>query len=225
MNFEEFLEKDKLEPAAAAEQEASPEESEEVDMEDSIDVQKAVVESLAADKAEQDEKIQSLQKEKDSLLSEVAALKSEVAALKSEADKQKAKVASQESELAKVGDLLAANTDSPLSSKVAVLERDVDVPDRFPGETREHVLEVIAEAREKAEADGRLRRAQILEGILVANEKEGTLADRRASLEKLFAENGNIVSGPVIEELTKLGISHKNGEDYLLPSEIIKRTY
>ena len=224
MNFEEFLKKDEQEPAVA-EQEASPAEPEEVDMEDSIDVQKAVVESLAADKAEQDEKIQSLQKEKDSLLSEVAALKSEVAALKSEADKQKAKVASQESELAKVGDLLAANTDSPLSSKVAVLERDVDVPDRFPGETREHVLEVIAEAREKAEADGRLRRAQILEGILVANEKEGTLADRRASLEKLFAENGNIVSGPVIEELTKLGISHKNGEDYFLPSEIIKRTY
>ena len=224
MNFEEFLEKGEPEPVAV-EQEAASEESEEVNMEDSIDVQKAVVESLAADKAEQDEKIQSLQKEKESLLSEVAALKSEVLALKAEADKQKAKVASQESELAKVGDLLAANTDSPLSSKITILERDVDVPDRFPGETREHVLEVIAEAREKAEADGRLRRAQILEGILVANEKEGTLAERRTSLEKLFAENGNIVSGPVIEELTKLGISHKNGEEYLLPSEIIKRTY
>ena len=224
MNLEEFLEKGEPEPVAV-EQEAVSEESEEVNMEDSIDVQKAVVESLAADKAEQDEKIQSLQKEKKSLLSEVAALKSEVVALKAEAEKQKAKVASQESELAKVGDLLAANTDSPLSSKITILERDVDVPDRFPGETREHVLEVIAEAREKAEADGRLRRAQILEGILVANEKEGTLADNRASLEKLFAENGNIVSGPVIEELTKLGISHKNGEEYLLPSEIIKRTY
>lgn len=224
MNFEEFLEKGEPEPVAV-EQEAASEESEEVNMEDSIDVQKAVVESLAADKAEQDEKIQSLQKEKESLLSEVAALKSEVLALKAEADKQKAKVASQESELAKVGDLLAANTDSPLSSKITILERDVDVPDRFPGETREHVLEVIAEAREKAEADGRLRRAQILEGILVANEKEGTLAERRTSLEKLFAENGNIVSGPVIEELTKLGISHKNGEEYLLPFEIIKRTY
>ena len=224
MNFEEFLEKGEPEPVAV-EQEAASEESEEVNMEDSIDVQKAVVESLAADKAEQDEKIQSLQKEKESLLSEVAALKSEVLALKAEADKQKAKVASQESELAKVGDLLAANTDSPLSSKITILERDVDVPDRFPGETREHVLEVIAEAREKAEADGRLRRAQILEGILVANEKEGTLAERRTSLEKLFAENGNIVSGPVIEELTKLGISHKNGEEYLLPSEIIKRAY
>ena len=227
MNFEEFLKKDEQEPAAV-EQEAVPEESadvDEVDIEDNIDVQKAVVESLAADKAEQDEKILSLQREKESLLSEVASLKSEISALTVQVNEQKTKIASQETELAKVGDLLAANTDSPLSSKVAVLERDVDIPDRFPGETREHVLEVIAEAREKAEADGRLRRAQILEGILVANEKEGTLAERRASLEKLFAENGNIVSGPVIEELTKLGISHKNGEDYLLPSEIIKRTY
>ena len=224
MNFEEFLKKDEPEPTAV-EQEAGSEESSEVNMEDSIDVQKAVVESLAADKAEQDEKIQKLQKEKESLLSEVAALKDEIAALKVQVDEQKAKVASQEAELAKVGDILAANVDSPLSSKITILERDVDVPDRFPGETREHVLEVITEARDKAEADGCLRRAQILEGILVANEKEGTLAERRSSLEKLFAENGNIVSGPVIEELTKLGISHKNGEDYLLPSEIIKRTY
>ena len=47
----------------------------------------------------------------------------------------------------------------------------------------------------------------------------------RANLEKLFADNGNIVSGPVIAELEKMGISHKNGEDYLLPSEIVKRNY
>ena len=39
------------------------------------------------------------------------------------------------------------------------------------------------------------------------------------------AENANILSGPVIAELEKSGISHKNGEQYLLPDEIIKRTY
>ena len=36
--------------------------------------------------------------------------------------------------------------------------------------TREQVLEVIKEARDKAEAEGRIRRAQVLEGVLVANE-------------------------------------------------------
>ena len=55
--------------------------------------------------------------------------------------------------------------------------------------------------------------------------KNGTLAQRRATLEKLFADNGNLISGPVLEELKRLGISHKNGDDYLLPSEIMKRTY
>jgi hypothetical protein len=129
----------------------------------------------------------------------------------------------QKAALEKVGDVLATNADNGLSNKVALLDRDIDVPDRFTGETRDHVLEVVREARDKAEAEGRLRRAQLLEGVLAANEPEGTLAKKRANLEKLFADNGNIVSGPVIAELEKMGISHKNGEDYLLPAEIIKR--
>ena len=108
---------------------------------------------------------------------------------------------------------------------MALLDRDIDVPDRFTGETRDHVLEVVREARDKAEAEGRLRRAQVLEGVLAANEPEGTLAKKRATLEKLFADNGNLVSGPVIAELEKMGISHKNGEEYLLPAEIVKRNY
>ena len=43
-----------------------------------LDVQKAVVESLAADKAEQDERIVALQKENYALKSEVSGLKSQV---------------------------------------------------------------------------------------------------------------------------------------------------
>ena len=42
---------------------------------------------------------------------------------------------------------------------------------------------------------------------------------------KLFSENGNIVNGTVLARLQELGIAHKNGEDYLLPSEIIKRAF
>jgi hypothetical protein len=106
-----------------------------------------------------------------------------------------------------------------------LLERNIECEDRFPGETYDHVLEVLREARDKAEAEGRTRRAQLLESVLVANEPNGTLAKKRAELEKLFNDNANVISGVVISELEKLGISHKHGEEYLLPSEIIKRTY
>ena len=176
-----------------------------------LDVQKAVVESLAADKAEQDERIGALQKENNLLKSQVSSLKSSL---------EEAKVA-----LAKVGDILAQNAETDASSKIALLDRDPELNDRFPGETRDHVLEVIREAREAAEKDGRLRRAQILESVLVANEPTGNLAEKRTALEKFFNENGNIMSGPVIAHLEKCGISHKNGETYLLPGEILKRTY
>ena len=185
--------------------------AEEAPVAEELDVQKAVVESLAADKAEQDERIVTLQKENN-------ALKSEVSSLKSSLDESKAA-------LAKVGDVLAQNAETEVSSKIALLDRDPELNDRFPGETRDHVLEVIREARDAAEKDGRLRRAQVLESVLVANEPTGKLAEKRAALEKLFNENGNIMSGPVIAQLEKYGISHKNGETYLLPGEILKRTY
>ena len=176
-----------------------------------LDVQKAVVESLAADKAEQDERIGALQNENNLLKSQVSSL---------EASLKEAKAA-----LAKVGDVLAQNAETDASSKIALLDRDPELNDRFPGETRDHVLEVIREAREAAEKDGRLRRAQILESVLVANEPTGNLVEKRMALEKFFNENGNIMSGPVIAHLEKCGISHKNGETYLLPGEILKRTY
>ena len=176
-----------------------------------LDVQKAVVESLAADKAEQDERIVALQKEN-------YALKSQVSSLTASLEEAKAS-------LARVGDVLAANAETAASSKIALIDRDPELNDRFPGETRDHVLEVLREARDAAEKDGRIRRAQVLESVLVANEPVGNLAEKRAALEKFFNENANVMSGPVIAQLEKLGISHKNGEQYLLPGEILKRTY
>ena len=178
---------------------------------DDLDVQKAVVESLAADKAEQDEQLEKLRQENNSL-------KSELAQLKNKLDEMSAA-------LEKVGDVLAKNSETELSNKVTLLERDVEINDRFQGETRDHVLEAIKEARDVAEREGRLRRAQLLEGVLLANQPVGSLEKKRKALEKFFNDNGNILSGPVIQELEKCGISHKKGEEYLLPAEIIKRTY
>lgn len=213
---------------------------------DEVDVQKAVVESLAADKAAQDEKIaaQSAEiEEKDgkiaALLAEIekkdaekaafegkiGSLKARIAELEAKVEPLKSKLAEQNEALGKVGDVLAKNMEGVLSSKITLLERETDLPDRFDGETRDHVLEVIKEARDAAEADGRHRRAQLLEGVLVANEPSGNLAKRRMEIEKLFKDNGNIVSGAVMAELDKNGIAYKNGEEYLLPSEIVKRVY
>ena len=226
MNFEEFL--DDAAPKSQADEQPAEEIAEEAAEEaavDSIDVQKAVVEALAADKAEQAETISALRAENAELKKSIDELKKSIVELTNQAEAAKKQMLDQKAAIEKVGDVLATNADNGLSNKVALLDRDIDVPDRFTGETRDHVLEVVREARDKAEAEGRLRRAQVLEGVLAANEPEGTLAKKRATLEKLFADNGNLVSGPVIAELEKMGISHKNGEEYLLPAEIVKRNY
>lgn len=211
MNFEEFIrpteEASQTEEKLNSENEETSQEEQNID----LDVQKAVVESLAADKAEQNEKIVSLEKEN--------------ASLKSENNNLKSKIEILEIELAKTGDMLAMNSDTSLSNKVALLDRDVEIFDRYEGEARDHVLEVLKEARDVAEKEGRLRRAQILESVLVANIPTGSLEQKRKELEKIFNDNQNILSGPVINELDKLNISYKVGENYLLPCEILKRTF
>ena len=222
MNFEEFLDDDA--PKAQTDEQPAEEVVEEAAV-DSIDVQKAVVEALAADKAEQAETISALRAENAELRKSIAELKKSISELTDRAELAKKQMLDQKAALEKVGDVLAINADNGLSNKVSLLDRDIDIPDRFTGETRDHVIEVVREARDKAEAEGRLRRAQVLEGVLAANEPEGTLAKKRAALEKLFSENGSIVSGLVIEQLEKMGISHKNGDEYLLPAEIINRNY
>ena len=199
--------------------------AEEVPAAEELDVQKAVVESLAADKAEQDERIGLLTKENASLKSQISNLKSQISNYGSQISNYGSQIEEMRAALAKVGDVLAANAEGEASNKVALLDRDPDLNDRFPGETRDHVLEVIREARDAAEKEGRIRRAQVLESVLVANVPLGNLAKKREALKKFFAENANILSGTVIAELEKCGISHKNGEQYLLPDEIIKRTY
>ena len=233
MNFEEFIRP--TEPVADEAESPSVENVQEADdsgetpsLPEELDVQKAVVESLAADKAAQDEEISRLKADNALLRERIEKNIAKIADLeahKAQTDFLKSQIAEMKSALEKVGDVLARNTEGEMSSKIALLERNVECEDRFPGETYDHVLEVLREARDKAEAEGRVRRAQLLEGVLVANEPNGTLAKKRAELEKLFNANANIVSGTVIEALKNMGISHKRGDDYLLPDEIIKRTY
>lgn len=201
MRMEEFLaqtimdaakggdDEDVLEEPSAEDNAEQPEPAE-------LDVQKAVVEELAVDKAKLEEEVNSLK-------IQVAELTAKLAA-----------------EQERHFDEQSRNPNA-----LALLDRDVELPDRFPGETRDHVIEAVREARDKAETEGRIRRAQLLEGVLVANESSGNLAKKRAALEKFFNDNGNILSGPVLEELSKYNIAHKNGEEYLLPSEILKRMY
>ena len=217
MNFEEFIKPEEFVQAENPELEAEEP--------DELDVQRSVVESLAAAKAEQEEQLAALREKNIGLGNEISRLQEEKLRLEGRITVLEKKLGECRAASEKVGDILAKNSERAESSQVALLDRDINLQDRFPGETRDHVLEALREARDAAEKDGRIRRAQLLEGVLVANEPSGELAKHRKELETLFAQNGNIVSGPVIAELTKRGISHKNGEEYLLPAEIIKRAY
>lgn len=239
-DFNEFIEPKKnqvvetvevVEENTTVENEPVEETVEEFDGSEDIDVQKAVVESLAADKAALDCELDNLKNtltEKDSKLAE---RENEINSLKDELSKKDFEISFLKVELAKKDSELAKNLEKQLDvqernpNALALLDREVELPDRFPGETRDHVLEVIKEARDKAELEGRRRRAQILESVLVANEPNGKLAERRLSVEKVFAENNNIISGAVIEKLTEFELSHKEGEEYLLASEILLRNF
>ena len=233
-DFKEFInpkEEEKEIIEEIAEDTSYEEEAVEMDVEEQIDVQKAVVESLAADKAELDDKINVLQNqicEKDKLL---ALKETELAKANELLAEKEALISGLNIALAEKERILAENIEKTFETmsrnpnSLALLDRDVELPDRFPGETRDHVLEVIKEAYDKSEREGRIRRAQVLESVLVNNDFNGNLSTKRSELEKLFIDNGNIINGKVLEELIKLGISHKNGEEYLLTSEILKRNY
>ena len=215
MNYEDFIRQPEEEVTANAE--AAVEETAVEGMEEPIepsidlDVQKAVVESLAADKAALDVELDNLRRENNSLKSKITDLNVTIANLKDQ--------------LSNVGDIISRNMERPVSTQISLLDRNIELDDRFEGETRDHVLEVLKEARDACEKDGRNRRAQILESVLVANESRGLLAEKRAKLEKLFSDNQNIINGQVINELDKVGIAYKVGENYLLPKEILKRVY
>lgn len=219
MNIEEFLRDETEENNSVHSATAEIEENfEQEDVGVELDVQKAVVESLAADKAEQDERILRLEKDKTDLADELDKVRKELSEAKTALEEVR-------SELAKAVDALSIGEDTNLSNTVSLLDRNLELTDRFAGETREHVLEAIKEKREQAEKDGRIRCAQLLEAVMVANESTGELAKKRDALEKFFNDHQNILSGEVITELDKCGISYKKGEEYLLTSEIIRRTY
>lgn len=221
MNVEEFLEA----------KERDGEDDEAIDSGNELDVQKVVVEELAADKAKLDLQIAELTKRIGKLEKDLAEARLLNEGLSAKNGELAGKLAGAESSIKNLESRMAELQELEFDRQqrnpnaLALLDRDMDLPDRFPGETRDHVIEVIREARDMAEADGRIRRAQVLEGVLVANEPNGNLAQKRAELEKLFKDNCNIISGPVMEELEKRGIQYKNGEEYLLVTEIMKRTY
>lgn len=237
--IDEFIEEEKRmeeEESTAAPEETEEEESFEEAPE--LDVQRAVVESLAEDKVKMEHEIENLKKE-------IESAKAVIASKNNEVEELRKRIASIEGELKAASDSLAsekrktAKLEEEISSRIekemdtqernpnalALLDRNIEIEDRFPGETRDHVIEALREARDRAEADGKIRRAQVIESVLVENEPNGTLAKKREELEKLFSDNSNLITGVVIEELKRLGIRHKDGETYLMPSEIIKREF
>lgn len=233
MDYTDFLKKS--EPTEAEKPTSDTEAAAEIVADENIDVQKAVVEELAAEKVAMELKIEDLVKkiaeleaEKTSLVEANKKLEEEKLIIKNAANdtiKKEAENVKLKEENAALVSALAANTESNTSSQIALLDRNLELPDRFIGETREHVINAVKVALEEARENGRIRRAQLLEGVLVANESTGEIEKKRASLEKFFADHQNIFDGEVIAKLKEYGIAHKDGETYLLPSEVIKRTY
>lgn len=222
MNVEEFLQPKETEKPLESNIEA---EEEFIEAEAIEEVQKIVVESFAAEKVEMGEKISALEEENKKYAEENKSLNEKILELTQEIAKKDALISEMRSDLEKTGDILSVNSETELSNKISLLDRNIDIIDRFIGETRDQVLEAISAARDVAEKEGRIRKAQILESVLVVNEPTGNLKEKRIALEKFFNENQNILSGTVISELERCGISYKHGEEYLLPAEIIKRTY
>ena len=232
VGFDEFIdeeseikEKEKSEAEEEAEGEVALDEAPE------LDVQRAVVESLAEDKVRMEHEIESLkdsiakkEKEIEVLNKKVEEAEKKLNKASEDLEEEKKKTARLESEISnRIERELDMQERNP--NALALLDRSIEIQDRFPGETRDHVLEALKEARDKAEADGKIRRAQLIESVLVENEPNGTLAKKREELEKLFADNSNLVTGEVMEELKRLGIRYKDGENYLMPAEIVKREF
>ena len=116
MNFEEFIT-----PQAAAE-----EQEEEVAVPEELDVQKAVVESLAADKVAQDAKIACLTKETEELAKSLNAAESRLAEMQKQVEELR-------KTLEGYGDVLAGNTEEKTSTQITWLERHEQLEERFPG--------------------------------------------------------------------------------------------
>lgn len=236
MDYTDFLKKPEItEPVESVSPEAEAVEAEEIVAEENLDVQKAVVEELAAEKVamelkldELNKKIAELEAEKAMLIEANKKLEEEKLVIKNaannsvkiEAENQKLK---EENE--KLTAALVANTETTTSSQIALLDRNLEVPDRFFGETREHVINAIKVALEEARTNGRIRRAQLLEAVLVVNSSSGEVDKKRTALENFFLSHQNVLDGEVLAKLKEYGIHHKDGETYLLPSEILTRTY
>ena len=218
VGFDEFIDKgNETRERETSETDEEPEDEVSIEEAPELDVQKAVVESLAEDKVKMEHEIESL---KDAIAKkeaeiEVLSKKVEEAETKlnkasEDLEEEKKKTSRLESEISnRIERELDTQERNP--NALALLDRNIEIQDRFPGETRDQVIEALKEARDKAEADGKIRRAQLIESVLVENEPNGTLAKKREELEKLFADNSNLVTGVVIEELKRLGIRYKDG--------------
>ncbi len=232
VGFDEFIDKgNETRERETSETDEEPEDEVSIEEAPELDVQKAVVESLAEDKVKMEHEIESLKDAIAKKEAEIEVLNKKVEEAEAKLNKASEDLEEEKKKTSRLENEISNRIERELDTQernpnaLALLDRNIEIQDRFPGETRDQVIEALKEARDKAEADGKIRRAQLIESVLVENEPNGTLAKKREELEKLFSDNSNLITGVVIEELKRLGIRHKDGETYLMPSEIIKREF
>ena len=196
------------ERAAAARREAA--------LAEEVEAQKAACESLAADLVSIR---QELEEERgrprldEAAQAEMARLRQEGAAMAAEVASLKASLAAGRDEAARLSALLEEAQRTSLSSSV-LLEKPPAFSEKFAGETREHVLDALAQAYRDSEACGRDRRARILEAVLAANPPSGELERRREAVRQIVKDAGQRLDDSAIEDLVRLGFRYVSGNKH-----------
>lgn len=84
----------------------------------------------------------------------------------------------------------------------------------FEGEVREHVLAVLADAKEAASQSVCERRAKILADVLAANIPTGELERRRSELRQIIKDTGSFVDARTISALERIGFKCVSGNKH-----------
>ncbi len=188
----------------------------EAELLEEIEIQKAATESIAAELADLQRKLEASQIDYNAVEEERTQLASELQALRdkpAEVVPDLEALAEKDREIDRLKALLVeAQRDVRLHD--SLLDAPVPFSEKFEGELREHVVEALVDAREAAEAGGRDRRARILEAVLGANLATGELDRHREIVRQIVKDAGSKLDNAALAELEKLGFRYLSGNKH-----------
>lgn len=172
---------------------------------------------VAAEKAA-DEAKQAVERARAESEKEITVLKNERASLQRELEEAKSRIRDLEFEKRNA----AAAVPPPPVKRESVGQREIaftlkpfeTLSEKFVGEVREHILEVLREALRNCRGTNRERREMILESVLAANESNGELVRRREDIKLILKDADSFNDESVLKELGKLGFRFISGKNH-----------